>query len=56
MHIYIYIYIIYIYIYIRGSFNKFPDFFLYRILELSYTLENSLCYCYTSYEITDQFL
>ena len=30
--------------------------FLYRHLKLSYTLENSLCYCYTSYEMTDQFL
>ena len=30
--------------------------FLYRHLKLSKTLENSVCYCYTSYEITDQFL
>ena len=30
--------------------------FLYRHLELSQTLENSVCYCYTSYEMTDQFL
>ena len=30
--------------------------FLYRHLKLSKTLENSLCYCYTSYEMTDQFL
>ena len=29
--------------------------FLYRHLKLSWTLENSLCYCYTSYEMTDQF-
>ena len=28
--------------------------FLYRHLKLSQTLENSLCYCYTSYEMTDQ--
>ena len=49
-----YIYI-YIYIYIRGAFNKFPDFFLYRHLKLSKTLEK-YCYCYTSYEMTDQFL
>ena len=47
---------IYIYIYIRGAFIKFPDFFLYRNLKLLYTLENSVCYCYTSYEMTDQFL
>ena len=26
--------------------------FLYRHLKLSKTLENSLCYCYTSYEMT----
>ena len=26
---------IYIYIYMRGAFNKFPDFFLYRHLKLS---------------------
>ena len=30
--------------------------FLYRHLKLSVTLENSVCYCYTSYEMTDQFL
>ena len=29
---------------------------IYRHLELSKTLENSVCYCYTSYEMTDQFL
>ena len=40
---------------IRGAFNKFRDFFLYGHLKLSWTLENSLCYCYTSYEMTDQF-
>ena len=46
---------LYIYIYIRGAFNKFPDI-LYRHLKLSQTLENSVCYCYASYEMTDQFL
>ena len=30
--------------------------FLYRYLTLLYTLENSLCYCYTYYEKTGQFL
>ena len=30
--------------------------FLYRHLKLSWTLENSLYYCYTSYKMTDQFL
>ena len=30
--------------------------FLYRHLKFSYTLENSVCYCYTCYEMTDQFL
>ena len=29
---------------------------LYRHLKLSWTLENSVCYCYTSYKMTDQFL
>ena len=43
-------------IHIRGAFNKFPHFFLYRHLKLSLTLENSVCYCYTSYVMTDQFL
>ena len=28
--------------YICGAFNKFPDFFLYRHLKLSLTIENSL--------------
>ena len=30
--------------------------FLYWHLKLSQTLESSVCYCYTSYEMTDQFL
>ena len=30
--------------------------FLDRHLKLSLTLKNSLCYCYTSYEMTDQLL
>ena len=30
--------------------------FLYRHLKLSWTLENSVCYCYTSYEMTDKVL
>ena len=34
------------------SFQTFLD----RHLKLSYTLENSVCYCYTSYEMTDKFL
>ena len=29
---------------------------LYRHLKLLWTPENSLCYCYASYEMTDQFL
>ena len=40
----------------RGAFNKFPDIFLHRHLKLSCTLESSVCYCYTSYEMTDQFV
>ena len=39
---------------IYGAFNKIPDF--YRHLKWTYTLENSVCHCYTSYEMTDQFL
>ena len=35
---------------------SFQRFFLYRHLKLSYTLENSVSYYYTSYEMTDQFL
>ena len=61
IHIYIYIYI-YIYIgacvcvcvYVVHSISF--QTFLYGHLELSWTLENSVCYCYTSYEMTDQFL
>ena len=30
--------------------------FLYRLLKLSLTLENSVCYCYTAYKMTNQFL
>ena len=30
--------------------------FLYGHLKLSYTLENSVSYCYISYKMTDQFL
>ena len=40
--------------YIRGVFNT--TLILYRHLKLSKTLENSVCYCYTSYEMTEQFL
>ena len=40
---------------LRGAFNKFPDF-LYRHLKLLRTLENLVCYCYTCYEMTDQYL
>ena len=29
--------------------------FLYKHLKLSKTLENSVCYCYTSYKMTEQF-
>ena len=37
--------------YVRGSFNKVPDFFFvqaFKIIKIVY-------YCYTSYEMTDQF-
>ena len=50
-HIYIYIYI-YIHVVHSISFQTF----LYRHLKWSYAHENSPCYCYTSYEMTDQFL
>ena len=40
---------------ICGAFNKFPDF-LYEHLKLSQTLQNSVCCCYTSYEMTGQFV
>ena len=43
-------------IYIRGEFYKLPYFFLYRHIKLSLTLDTSVCYCYTDYEMTDQFL
>ena len=54
-----------LFIHIHGEFNKFPDFFLSKHLKLSWTLENSVCYCYTSLVtvcycytslMTDQFL
>ena len=45
---------IYIYIYVVPSISF--QTFLYRHLKLSKTLQNSLCYCYTSYEMTAQFL
>ena len=52
MTIYVYIYIyIYIYIYAMNSISSRT--FLYRHLQLSETLENSVCYCYISYERTD---
>ena len=41
---------------IRGTYDKFPDFFSYGHLKLSKSLvKNSVCYCYTSYDMTDQF-
>ena len=60
-YIYIYIYIYYIYIYIHththgGAYDKFPDFFRMGIWNCRRLLKNSVCYCYTSYEMTDQFL
>ena len=36
--------------------QEISGLFLYRHLKLSQTLENSVCYCYTSYEMTGQFL
>ena len=39
---------------LRGEFNKFPDFFVqaFKIVVDSWKFS----YCYTSYEMTDQFL
>lgn len=34
--------------------NDFPHF-LYKNLDLSYTLVYSICYCYTSHDMADQF-
>ena len=42
-------------LFVCGSFHKFLDIFV-QALNLSLTLEYSVCYCYTSYEITDEFL
>ena len=36
---------------IRGEFNKYPHFFLQAF---KIVVENSVCYCYTSYEMNDQ--
>ena len=56
-HIYTYIYAhIYIYICIYVVHSISFQTFLDRHLNLSKTLENSPCYCYTSYEMTDQVL
>ena len=40
---------------VRGAFNKIKDFFFYGHLKLSETLENSVWYCYTTYEMTGQY-
>ena len=48
--------IIYICIYIYVWHSKHFQSFLFRHLELSWTLENSVGYCYTSYEMSDQLL
>ena len=40
-------------IHIRGEFNKFPDFF---VQAFKIVVENSVCYCYTSYEMTGEYL
>ena len=38
---------------IRGAFNKFPDFF---VQAFKIFVDTSVCYCNTSYEMTDQFM
>ena len=45
----------YLFIYKRGVFNKFPDF-LVQAFKIDVDSWNSVCYCYISYEMTDQFL
>ena len=39
--------------YVRGAFNKFPDFF---VQAFKIVIDALICYCHTSYEMTDQFL
>ena len=41
---------------IRGAFNKFPDFFVPAFKIVVDTWKFRISYCYTSYEMTDQFL
>ena len=38
---------------IYGAFNKFPDFF---VQAFKFFVDSWVCYCYTSYEMTDKFL
>ena len=35
---------------LHGAFNKFPDFFV-----PAFQIENSVCYCYISYEMIGHF-
>ena len=37
-------------------FIEFPDFFVQAFKKSRRLLKNSVCYCYTSYEMTDQLL
>ena len=54
IYIYIYIYI-YTHTHTRGAFNKFPDCFV-QAFEIVVDSWKFSIYCYTSYEMTDQFL
>ena len=65
IYIYILICMQYMYIYTNTHYiyiytNEVPSIrfqtFLYRYLKLSLILENSVCHCYTFYEMTDRFL
>ena len=38
---------------VQGAFNTFPDIFAQAF---KIVIENSVFYCYTSYEMADQFL
>ena len=42
-------------LYKRSAFNKFPDFFV-EAFKIVVDSGKSVCYCYTSREVTDQFV
>ena len=40
----------------HGAFNSFPVFFVRTFKIFVNSSKNPVCYCYTSYEMIDQFL